>query len=208
MPDVAISSLDIRLRKLFANARKAEQQGDDSYVIEVCNEILDAHPGCVAARRIRHAVRLRRTPGGGKMLGRAAVALERAKSLFGQRHGGTAEDRLRRADEMLANRPTSKAGLRTLASAATELDYPETALFAREVLAEIHGRSPATGLELARALLDRNRHAEAVQVAENLMQRFPRDADVRELMRQVSIAQTMATGKWESGGSFRDNLRQ
>jgi tetratricopeptide (TPR) repeat protein len=83
----------------------------------------------------------------------------------------------------------------------------ETAVFAWEALVKLAPEDRDAGLGLVRAWLDLDRYDEAFTAVEALLRRQPEDGEALALLRRASFDQTVAKGKWDSGGSFREKLR-
>ena len=207
MPDTAVSQLEPRLQNLAANARRALAQGHLDYVLEASAEILKTSPGCLAVRKLQHSARVQRYREGGVWAGKTRGALARVGLILG-RHQSKPESSLVQAEAILATDPLSPAGLRQLAAAAEAADWPQTAIHALECLVEVSPGEVQAGLELGEACLRVGKLMEALAVAEALVQRHPQDGAALALLRKVSVAQTLQQGNWESGGSFREKLRE
>jgi tetratricopeptide (TPR) repeat protein len=203
MAEVPVTSLDPREQKLVENARVALQRGNHDYVEEATGAVLALHPGCLEVRRLRHAARRQVAGDKNRLLGQALGSLTQAGFLFGKKDAAT---RLNQADRILARDPRHPSGLRLLAEAAAEADMPETAVFAWEVLREVSPQDRDTRLGLGRAYMTAGRTDAALAEADELLKQRPQDADALALMRQASVAQTMARGNWEKEGSFREKL--
>ena len=85
-----------------------------------------------------------------------------------------------------------------LGEAATVLGWNETAVFACEVARELEPDRPA--------LLAAGRAPDAVKAAQQVLATQPNNADAQVLLRNASVAVTIAKGKWEQGGDYRGKL--
>jgi tetratricopeptide (TPR) repeat protein len=205
MPDVALSALDPRQQKLIENARRALAQGNVDYAVTACAEVLQAQPGCLAARRLRRTAQLRGNKGAGGVVGRTLSGLTALPFALGATRRDPAGN-LARAEKILARDPDNVAALRLLAEAALSFDWPETAVFAHEV---IRGQMPADRenlLALGEAWLRAGKPADALRTADEILRRHPVDASAQTLMRKASIARATRQGNWEKDGNYREKL--
>ncbi len=206
MAEVSISSLDARLQKLVANARVALERGNLDYVIEAGEQVLKAEPGCLAVRKLLRAAQLKLFHGKNRLMAKALGGLSSAPFLFSASRKDPRRQ-LEQAEKQLAANPLSVAALRQLAEAALALDLPETAAFACEAVREIDADDRENLLQLGEAYLAAKRPADALRAADAILRTRPVDGDAQNLMRRASVAQTLTRGNWESGGGFRDKLK-
>jgi hypothetical protein len=188
------------------NARIALERGQLEYVLDATGEILNAAPACVAARRVRREAEVKRFGIRGGMVARAAVwmAAVRLRMHSNPRHAGQT---VVAAEKLLERDPMSVPVLRILAEAAMHLGWAETAAFAREAVRELRPTDQDNLIALGEAWLGAAQPAKALQLAEEVLRAHPVDGPALELLRQASIAQTVAAGNWDSAGTFRDKLR-
>ena len=210
MPEIAVTSLPIRLQRQVDQARTAFDRGNTEYAINICREILKAHPGCLAVRRLLRATQLKvfktKNPLIAKALGalRAAPVLLSARAMA-KKHPASALVTIERA---LVADPSHIGALRLLAEAALAMDLPETAMFALESVREQKPDDRAVLVRLAEAYIAGGRTIDGLAIAENLLRESPGDPVVQELLKHASVAQSINAGRWESGsGTFRDKLR-
>jgi len=206
MAEVSISSLDARLQKLVANVRVALERGNFDYAIEACDQILKVEPACLAVRKLQRAAQLKLFHGKNRLVAKALGGLSTAPFLFSASRKDPRR-MLELAEKQLATNPLSVTALRQLADAALALDMPETAAFACEAVREIDPDDRENLLQLGEAYLAAKRPADALRAADAILRTRPVDGDAQNLMRRASVAQTMTRGNWESGGGFRDKLK-
>ncbi|MCF3651995.1 hypothetical protein [Synoicihabitans lomoniglobus] len=210
MPEVALSALDPGLQKLATQVRTSLEQGNHDFVIAASRQILAAHPGCLVVRRWERQARIQKSPRGRSFLGRAKGGLKLARGLWGQKKTSPdAAASLTTADAILALDPWSAGGLKQLAAAAAELDLPATEIFAFQCWCEAEPDNREAGLALTAACLRVGDLTAAMAAVEVLRLKHPHDGDVQEALRNVAVAQTVQTGRWDEGGaSFRDQRRE
>lgn len=161
MPDVAVSSLEFRQQMLADKARAALERGNHEYTIAACAQILKTAPACVAVRRLQRAAVLRRGRGG---WGTRMAARLRMVAAAWRISGADAATTLARCEAVLLADPTAAGALKRLAELATENEWRETAVFAREAVLALRphdrtnarvGRGPARGGTIGRCAADR-----------------------------------------------------
>jgi tetratricopeptide (TPR) repeat protein len=207
MPEIPVSSLDVRLQKLVSNARIALDRGNLDYAIEACEQVLKGARGCLPVRKLLRAAQLRRIEGRSRLMAKALGGFSSAPFLFG---GGAKKDPAKAfetAEKQLAADPTSVTALKQLAEAALALDLPETAAFACEAVREQQPEDRENLLQLGEAWLAAKRPSEALRVADVILKTRPVDPDAQSLMRRASIAQTVTKGNWDATTTFRDKLK-
>ncbi len=210
MSEQPVTSLPVRLQKQFENARTAVARDNPDYAVNICQDILAQHPGCLAVRRLLRATQLKRFRGRNRLVARASGALGAARaSVQGRARLSSQPARaMELAEKALCADPTNATALRLLADAARRLDLGETAVFALEGVIEHAGERRADLVRLADALILAGRSPEALALAERLLKAKPGDAEVVELVKRASVEQSIAAGRWDSNsGSYRDKLR-
>jgi hypothetical protein len=188
------------------NARIALERGQLDYVLDATGEILGAIPDCGSARRLRREAELRRFAARGGALAKAVVWMA-AMRLRLHPHPKHAAQTAAAAEKLLGQDPTSVPVLRILAEAAGHLGWTETVAFAREAVRTLRPRDQDNLIALGEAWLGAGQPAKALQIAEEVLRAHPVDGPALELLRQASIAQTVAAGNWDSAGTFREKLR-
>jgi hypothetical protein len=207
MPEIPVSSIEVRLQKLAAQARIALEQGSLDYALATCGRILRTAPGCLEVRRLQRVAQLRRWRERNRFVAKLRGAAAEVRALLA---GGARQDPARMfadAEAVLSTDPVSVPALKRLAAAALALDLPETAVFAGEAVRELRPDDRDNLLRLGEAWLAARRPEEALRLAEALLRTQPSDPEAQALMRQASIAQTVARGKWEAPTTFRDKLK-
>lgn len=205
MGEIPVSTLDVRLQKLAENARIALERGNLDYALEACAQVLKAAPACVAVRRLQRVAQQRQFQAKNRLMAKALGGLTATPFLFGGKK--SPPQGFEQAEKMIAADPTNAAAWQSLGTAALALEWPETAVFAFEVVRELQPEDRANLLVLGKAWLAAGKPAEALRVADAILKVRPVDAEAQTLMRQASIAQTMAKGNWETTSSFRDKLK-
>ena len=210
MAEILVTSLPIRLQRQVEQARTAMDRGNTEYAINICREILTAHPGCLPVRRLLRAAQLKVFKGRHRLVAKALGAFKAmppllsAQALVKKDPAGA----LVTIERALGADPTHVGALRLLAQVARVLDLPETAAFALETVREQLPEHRGSLIDLAEAYIAAGRSQEALAIADQLLRQSPGDGAFQELMKHASVAQSINAGRWESGsGTFRDKLR-
>jgi tetratricopeptide (TPR) repeat protein len=210
MPETTINALPPRLQRQVDLARTAIERGNAEYAIALCSQILAAHPGCLAVRRMLRAAQVKLAMGRGRITAwcvapvLARIATLRARVALKKDALGA----MARAEKALGADPKFRGALDVLAGAATALDMPETAAFALEALCEGSPGDTKARIRLADAWIGAGREPAALALAEGLLRDHPSDAEVQALVKRASVAGSIAAGRWDSGsGTYRDKLR-
>lgn len=209
MPEQSVASLEPRLQKLVESARIAFERGNLDYAAELAREVLSTAPSCLPVRKLLRTAQLKKGTGGGGFFAKALGSVSSAPFLLSG-NSALGKDPLKaiaNAQKMLDADPNSGPGLRLLAQAATELEWPETAVFAYEALRASAPDDLAILVSLGRAHLQAGRAEPAVRCAEAVLAREPINGSAQALLKDASVAQTMKTGRWEEGGDFRAKVR-
>lgn len=211
MSEQPVAALEPRLQKQVESARVAFERGNFDYTMELAREVLAAAPGCVPVRKLQRAAQLKKQSGkGGGFLARTLGTVSAAPFLLA---GNVALGKeplkaIESAQRMLDADPHSTAGLRLLGNAALALEWPETAVFAFDVLRESAPNDASIWVSLGRAQLLARRAEAAVQCAQTALRLDPINGGAQALLKDASVAQSLERGRWEEGGDFRAKLRQ
>ncbi|HEX2101071.1 MAG TPA: tetratricopeptide repeat protein [Candidatus Synoicihabitans sp.] len=205
MPEIAVSSLEPRLKRMVESADAAAAQGNLDYAMEVWGVVLRTVPSCWEVRQRRHEARTRQ---GEKTLPWRQYLAHAIRDRFSAISGsGSLEQRAERADAAVERDPTDVKAWRVLAEAAEALGWAETAVWAWQRASHVRGDDRLVLLGLSRASLAAGRATEAVAAAETLLRLYPHDGDGLAILRRASVAATMQTGRWDVAGDFRTKLR-
>jgi tetratricopeptide (TPR) repeat protein len=205
MPEVAVTALDFRLQKQVESARAAFDRGDRRQTLELCAAVLEAQPACVTVRKLERAALLKRAAGRPGLVTRLATAVSAAPFLLSGSRQLKDQPRsaLATAERVLRRDPQSVAALCLLGQAATALGWNETAVFAYEAASDLEPDRQDIRVSLSGAYLAAGRAADAVGAASQALQLNPANAGAQALLRNASVAVTMAKGEWERGGDYR-----
>jgi len=194
----------------FEKAGQAFEREQWDYAVSACAAVLAAHPECVPVRRLHYAALKRKIPPRGAWLRTLVGGLGELWQAvaFSQKtvYASEAAKRFARAECFVQRNPYHTAALRQLAEAASELGWPQTALFAYEAIREVEPENRANLLALGAALLALGRATDALKIADALLAKNAVDGDAQSLMRRAAIAQTMQRGNGRatrSHGSHR-----
>jgi tetratricopeptide (TPR) repeat protein len=205
MPEVPLTSLDVRLQKQVENAQVALQRGNFDYVIEVTSQVLKHAPACLPVRRLQRVALVKHHESKNKIMAKALGSVTMAGFMFSNKKDPVKA--MESAEKLLVSDPNNIAALKSLSEAAVAQGLMETAAFAWECIREAQPRDHDTLVHLAEAYIAAKQFKEAVRVADDLLKVRPQDGDALALMRKASVAQTMDKGNWETQSSFREKLK-
>ncbi len=202
MPEVTVSALDFRLQKQVESARAAFDRGDSEQALELCAAVLAAQPACLPVRRLERAAQLKLITSRRNVVSKLATAVSSAPFLLGGSLKLKDDPRssLAMAERMLRRDPQNVGALCLMGQATTALGWSETAVFAYEAACDLETERPDIWVSLGGAYLEAGRATDAIQVAEEALRLHPANAEAQTLLRNASVAVTMAKGEWEPGG--------
>ena len=209
MPDTAVASLDLRLQRQAESARTAFAKGRFGDAAELCAMILLEAPGCLAVRKLQRAAQTKAGPAKGGFFAKAMGSVTSAPFLMSG-NSAMQKEPLKAAlaaDKILARDPNQTGALRLLGQAATALGWTGTAIFAYGTVREVEPDNIPNLVALGEAFLVEGRGDEALQAAEAALRIEPVHPGAQTLAKNASVSTTMAAGKWEAGGNYREKLR-
>ncbi len=207
MVEEKLKDLDPRLIKQVDNAQKTLDR-NPSYAIDVCMGILQRHPGCLEVRQILRKAQQRATGGKTSGLGRFINSVTAAP--FSVKIGSLLKkdpkQAMEAAEKMISSQYNNASAHKMVGQAAEAMDLPETAVFAYECAHDLDPANVETALALGDMLVKAGRGKDAVRIGDVIMQDNPAHEGAQDLIRRASVAESMARGRWEEGGGFRDKL--
>ena len=196
MPEVAVSSLELRLQKLAESARAAFDRGKTEQTAELCAKILEEQPACLTVRKLERAALLKLTVAYRGGQSKMVRAVSTAPFILAGSLRLKDEPRLAFANaEMLLRRdPTNVAALGLMGQAALALGWPETAVFAFEAASDFEPDRLDLWVALSGAYLTSGRAKDAAHAAEEALRLHPANADALTLQRSAAVALALAEG--------------
>lgn len=205
MTEIIISGLEWRLQKQLEGAELAFVQGRYEQAIMAAGAVLAEQPACLPVRVFLRSAQV-------KHAAKAPHIFIRLKNIFllqwvRRQLEHHPERAVAVADRVLQTEINQPAALSLLGRAATVLGWSATAIFAYECSRVDRPDEAELALAYGHALLVGRRAAEALHVAEAVLQTQPLQLAALHLRQQAALAVTLATGKWEAPGSYREKLR-
>jgi tetratricopeptide (TPR) repeat protein len=204
MAESTLASLDPRFQRQFAKAQDALRRRDYDYVINVSQSLLQQVPGCLEIRRALRQAQEAKAAGGKRGFGRLLG------SVAGWRSGAMVKKdpvaAMTEAEVQLSKDPTQPAFHRLLGEAALACELPETAVFAFQSWVRLDPKSTDAALALGRALIAAGQPEEAVRVGEAALRQNAGHGELMALVKDASVAVSMARGNWEKEGDYRAKL--
>jgi len=208
MPEVAVTALELRLQKQVESARVAFERGRYDHAVETAAAVLREQPSCLPVRKLMRAAQLKLAAGKGGLFGRMLSSVSSAPFVLGGnlQLKDKPQNAVTAADKLLLADPNNISALTLLGQGASALGWLETAVFACEAARSCEPDRPDLNLSHGLALLAAGRAREAVQAAQDALRVQPNHAEAQTLLRNASIAVTMAKGNWETEGNYRGKL--
>ncbi len=194
-----IKDLDPRFIRQLESAEKSIDK-NPAYVIDICCTILAKHPSCVEVRKILRQAQFRKF-GKGNPIAKVSAAIQ--GMIFSIQSSakikkGQAIEVMAEAEKLLSQCPQNEAALKTLAAAATSLQYWGTVAEAYQAIAQFKPDNEGILLALGEALVKSKQPDAAMQVAERILKKNPSNGDAQALARSASVVKTMTKGEWEN----------
>ncbi len=209
MPEELLKDLDPRLQKQVDNADKAIEKGNPTYAVEICQGVLQRHPGCLEVRKILR--RAQKKAVGGKSQGVTRFLQSVTTAPFMLKNASLVKKdpkaALEQAEKLLNANPANVAALRLLGQASEALEFWGTAVFAYESIREVEPQGVDNLVALGNAYIKAGESKEAVRIGDVILRALPGSAEGQDLVRRASVAISMDKGKWEEQGDFRDKLK-
>lgn len=196
------SNGDPRWSRIEKGARSALDKGNESYVLELCSDLLARFPENVDVRRLLWDARVASKARDLSHVSfitriRKFVAESMLSGNRGVKHdpaGAIVE-----ADRVLALDPHNRRALLITLEASRALGWLETALMACEQLIECRDHRPPDVVTAVDLFLELGKATEAVKLCECAVLRFSGDPSIRNALRRASVRRSMSgTGRARS----------
>ena len=188
----------------FDRAKTVAETGNYDYAIDMYIEGLSREPLKMDEHEALRDISLRRKIKGGKPAG----GFLGAKSYF---KGKTPKDQMLNAEWSLAKDPGNITLMLTMLKAAAAAGYREvvtwfgpTVIHANRTQKSPHPRIYLEMADLYESLQEYARALEAIQLAFQMM---PGDPELDQRIKELSAQETLKAGQYESGGDFKDSLK-
>lgn len=195
---------DERLLLQYRRAGAAFERGEWDYTVNVCESLLVHVPAALEVRQLLRKAQKLRWDGDPSwfVLFVSAGHVLRLRWLARKNPA----DCLVAAESILSWHPHQPAVHRLLGECACALgDFP-TAAFSFEEWRSLQPERLEPHLALVGALLSAGSPADAVAAAEAGLRRFPDAGELRQLLKNASVALSVEEGNWNASGSFRNKL--
>ena len=196
-----LKSLDPRIINQVNSVRRAIDQGDMDYAVDVCTSILTRHPGCVEVRRLLHTAQ---KPCKAKGLLKWIVD---TKHYLCVAYGAlwlskTPLKSLALGQRVLCSNIENRAALRLLGRAAESLSFDQTAIMAYEAIQNLDPLDLVNAIALGNAYLRCDEPAKAVELGQKALEMNPAHQGVQDLLKAASVALSLKRGSWEDTGQL------
>ena len=194
-----------RADKYYDHARKVAEASQYDYALEMYLQGLEHDPGNVEVHKeMRNVALLRKGPGKGKPLGSfAAMKLKRT--------GKDLVQNFINARKLLAYDPGNAAYMEMFAKAAAKMNLAKVIVWIGPMLyrALLDDKSPKAEsfLNLKKIFESVGEYRLAIDALNQAAALRPDDSDLQHELRSLSAQMTMKESKLDSGGNFRDSLK-
>lgn len=192
-----------KAQAFFKAARDKGNLGQYDYAIELFLQGFNFDPDDVDAHRDLRELSLKRKAGGGKPIGMLG-----AMKLKGGKEG---KEALLNAEKLLANDPGQVSYMSTIFTNALKGDFKKTAMWIGKALLQANKDSGREDIKYYLQLKDGYTQLrawrEAVEAAHHAVALRPGDMDLNTELKHLGAQETMAKGKYEQGGNFRDSVK-
>jgi tetratricopeptide (TPR) repeat protein len=192
-----------KAKAFFDRAASVGSAGQFEYAIELYLQGIRIDPESIDAHQALREIALRRKASGGKPKG-MFEAMKLAK-------GKDERQNLTNAESLLAFDPGERKHMLAVAEAALKLGAHESAAWASNILLRANDDHPKPELSYYTRLLEFFKIIEkwdqAIVCASRAAQLKPDDMDLAKELKDLSARQTISRGNYQSGGTFRDSVR-
>jgi tetratricopeptide (TPR) repeat protein len=194
-----------KAQRFFEQGRKVADTGNFDYAIEMYLQGLSVDPENTEAHQQLRDISLKRKASGGKSLG----MFEKMKL---KKTSKEDKENLLNAEKLLAYDPGDVGTMLALAQAAHRSGFYDTAMWIGKITQEANvtaPKGPEFGIFITLRDIYKSLHAwqEAVDACSWAAKMKPDDMDLQKELKDLGAQLTMHRGKYESGKSFRDSVR-
>jgi tetratricopeptide (TPR) repeat protein len=191
----------------FDRGKSVADGGQYEYAIEMYLQGLSIDPENTDAHQALRDISLKRKVSGGKDLG----MFEKMKLKAGMAKGKDDKANLLTAEKLLAYDPGNVGAMLALAEAAHTAGFYDTVLWIGPILqkANTEDRKPDfnTFMKLKNIYKDLQQWKLAVEACQAAAMLRPDDMDLTTELKNLGAQHTMTSGKYASGKSFRESIR-
>jgi len=194
-----------KAQKFFDYAKGAADTGNFDYAIELYLQGIEKDPENTEAHQQLRDISLKRKASGGKDLG----MFEKMKL---KKTSKEDKENLLNAEKLLAYNPGDLATMLALTQAAHRAGFYDTAMWIGKITMDASVSNPkgpdyATFVSLKDIYVTLHQWPEAVAACSWAAKLRPDDMDLQKELKDLGAQQTMAQGKYASGKSFRESVR-
>ncbi|MEO6437329.1 MAG: tetratricopeptide repeat protein [Tepidisphaeraceae bacterium] len=194
-----------KAQKFFDFAKGAADTGNFDYAIELYLQGIERDPENTEAHQQLRDISLKRKASGGKDLG----MMEKMKL---RRSSKEDKENLLNAEKLLAYNPGDTATMLALTVASHKAGFYDTAMWIGKITQDAnvtHPKGPDynTFITLRDIYKSLHQWPQAVEACSWASKLKPNDMDLQKELKDLGAQQTMSQGKYESGKSFRDSIR-
>jgi len=198
---------------LYQKGRVSLDRHNYDYAIDIFNQVLEKEPAffeCRQALRVAQFKKANQSHGFfKKAFNKASSAPLIAKAQLALRSNPF--ETIKIAEQILNTDPNSSMAHKLLADAALAVDLPKTAALSLEILHKNDPDDREIAIKLANSLMNSNQTIRAEQIAQELVNKYPDDPELAQLLKNISAQKTLVEGGYEAfeseGASFTQVLK-
>jgi tetratricopeptide (TPR) repeat protein len=192
-----------KAKTFFERGSTVAGTGQYDYAIEMFMQGLNIDPDSTEAHQTLREISFRRKASGGKAIGMLqAMKLKRGKD---------DKELMLNAEKLLAYDPGNVDHMVSFMTAAYKAGFYDSVLWVANIAHRANIDSGKPDIKVFMALKDHYRALSRPDLALNALQSAqqmrPDDADLMREIKELGAMNAMRQGKYESGGSFRDSIK-
>ena len=198
---------------LYQKGRVSLDRHNYDYAIDIFNQVLEKEPAFFECRQALRVVQFKKANQSHgffkKAFNKASSAPLIAKAQLALRSNPF--ETIKIAEQILNTDPNSSMAHKLLADAALAVDLPKTAALSLEILHKNDPDDREIAIKLANSLMNSNQTIRAEQIAQELVNKYPDDPELAQLLKNISAQKTLVEGGYEAfeseGASFTQVLK-
>ena len=207
MAEKSVGAIPRPLREQYEKGKAAFERNNLDYAITLFMSVLQEEPGFYECREALRATQFKRGGKKGllkKLLGGTHPKIVTAQALVRR----NPVEAIRLCEEVLNKDPLQLTAHKVLADAAVEADFPRTAVLSYEIILKHDPENKEVAMKLARVLGRLGQWGRAEELLQAMVQKYPEDMALNDLLKEVSAQRTLQEGGYEQLGQEESSYRQ
>ncbi len=213
MPEKTVNDIPRDVRQLFTKGNDALLRDNFDYAVDLFCQVLLREPAFFECRKALRTAQHGKSGGGGgffkKAWSSASSSPQVLKAQATLRSAPAAA--LAIAEQVLNGDPENSGAHRVVVSAATALEFPQTAVMSLDALVRNSPKDKHVAIEFATRVAATGDVQRGERLLQELYRLSPNDADLAQALKDISARRTLDEGGYDKlaggEGSYRDILR-